>query len=169
MSAASRPRVLQKWGISNFIEFDWWDQHSVAPFSITCTPAQHFSGRSMRRNKTLWCSWVVQGEQTFFFGGDSGYFDGFAAIGDAFEIDVAALPIGAYAPYWFMHDVHMNPKEAITAFQNLHAKYFIPIHWGSFDLADEPLDEPIELLRQNIQGLDRERFWLLNHGEIRST
>jgi L-ascorbate metabolism protein UlaG (beta-lactamase superfamily) len=158
--------------ITNYEELDWWDELTLNGLQFVCTPAQHFSNRSMfDRNKTLWCGWIIQGKfETIYFAGDTGYFPGFAEIGEKFDsITVAAIPIGAYLPRWFMSPVHVSPQEAVKAFLDVKADYFIPIHWGTFELADEPLDNPPISLKKEIERLhlDNNKFIILQHGETR--
>lgn len=165
--------LLSGWGVRHFIELDWWDSNKFNSVDFICLPAQHFSGRTpLDRNKRLWCSWLIKGKELkIYFGGDSGYFPGYAEIGEKYgPIDFAALPIGAFRPIWFMGPVHLSPKQAIKAFIDLKANTFIPIHWGTFDLADDLLDEPPGLLRKAIKnyGLNSEDFWLMKHGETRT-
>ncbi len=164
--------ILKSWGITHYAELDWWDEFLFNGVRFTCTPAQHFSGRSVfNRNKTLWASWLIKSsEQTIYFGGDSGYFPGFKAIGQyAGNIDVAALPIGAYRPRWFMSPVHLDPREALQAFEDLQARNFVAIHWGTFKLSDEPLSEPPGLLQKTAskQNIPAKKLWILKHGETR--
>ena len=164
---------LESIGITNYEELDWWDTIKFNGVTFACTPAQHFSNRSMfDRNKTLWSSWVIRGiRNSFYYGGDSGYFPGFKEILAKFgPFDIAALPIGAYLPRWFMAPVHLSPGEALDAFGDLGARIFLPIHWGTFELADEPLDQPVKELRKEIglRGLDETKFWLLKHGETKT-
>jgi len=158
--------------ITNYEELDWWDDITLNGLKFNCVPAQHFSNRGMfDRNKTLWCGWVIQGKsQTIYFAGDTGYFPGFVEIGEKFApITVAAIPIGAYIPRWFMSSAHVSPQEAIQAFIDVEAEYFIPIHWGTFELADEPLDNPPKVLKQEIEKhqLNKEKFKILEHGETK--
>jgi len=164
--------LLKSWGIDHYVEMDWWDEFRFNNILFICTPAQHFSGRTpFDRNKRLWASWSILGKNIkIYFGGDSGYFPGYQEIGQHFgSFDIAALPIGAYRPRWFMSPVHMGPQEAIEAFRDLRARIFIPIHWGTFSLSDEPLDEPPKVLRNTIalKQLNAEQFWILKHGETR--
>jgi N-acyl-phosphatidylethanolamine-hydrolysing phospholipase D len=131
-------------GRMNVVELDWWQSARHGRFTVTCLPAQHWSRRiEQSTNKSLWCGWLVDsGERRYFFAGDSGYFSGFAEIGRRYgPIDVAMLPIGAYEPRWFMRYQHMNPAEAYQAFRDLRARRMIGVHWGTFDLTDEPIDE----------------------------
>ena len=117
----------------------------------------------------LWCSWLIDsGERRYFFGGDTGYFHGFREFGRRFgPIDVALLPIGAYAPRWFMRYQHMDPAEAYQAFLDLGAAHMIGIHWGTFDLTDEPLDLAPRELREVVEaaGGDPGRALTLAIGE----
>ena len=166
-------KYLRKWGIDNYRELDWWDNVEYQSLDFTCTPSQHFSGRGMfNRNKTLWCSWAVRGKTgSFYFAGDTGYFPDFKEIGKRFgPFDLVCLPIGSYLPKWFMGPVHTSPGEAIRAFQDLNGRIFLPVHWGVFMLADDPLDLPPAVLREEIERneLKNKHFWILKHGETRS-
>lgn len=140
--------TLEHWGVpkAKIKEMDWHDSHTSDFCEITATPARHFSGRYLTQNNTLWASWVIKlGEEVIYFGGDSGIFDGFEAIGDQYgPFDLSLMPIGAYHEAW--HDIHMNPKEAIDAFNQVKRGKFLPIHWGTFDLALHSWYDPIERL-----------------------
>jgi L-ascorbate metabolism protein UlaG (beta-lactamase superfamily) len=112
---------------------------------------------------------VVEGSRaTVYHSGDTAWFDGFAEIGARFPgIDAALLPIGAYDPEWFMGPMHLNPEEALRAFGALGARTFVAMHWGTFKLADEPLDEPprrLEAERARL-GLPRDRVRVPAVGE----
>jgi len=141
---------LAKWGIErNFItEMDWGDSVMIGVDCIlTATPARHFSGRGIfGRNETLWSSFVIKGpKHNIFFGADSGWFPGFAEIGDTFgPFDLTMLEIGAYGKYW--PDIHMGPGHASDAHLALKGKLMMPIHWGTFNLAPHAWYEPIERL-----------------------
>ena len=142
---------LRKQGLKAVTELDWWQSARHGRWTITCLPAQHWSNRiGMARNSTLWCSWLLDnGSRRYYFAGDSGYFPGFAEIGRRFApIDVAFLPIGAYEPRWFMRYQHTDPQEGWQAFLDLGARHMIPMHWGAFDLTDEPPDLAPRVLRQ---------------------
>jgi L-ascorbate metabolism protein UlaG (beta-lactamase superfamily) len=95
-------------------------------------------------NETLWGGFVIEGSTaTIYHSGDTAWFEGFAEIGRRFPgIDAALLPIGAYDPAWFMERQHLNPEQALRAFEALGARTFVAMHWGTFKLTDEPLDEP---------------------------
>lgn len=141
---------LARWGVpaARIVELDWGGEYRVGPLTITATPARHFSGRSLARNSTLWCSWVIAGPaHRVFFGGDTGYTAAFAEIGRRYgPFDLAALPIGAYDAAW--PDIHMTPEQAARAHRDLGAGLLLPIHWATFDLAPHPWSEPVERLLQ---------------------
>jgi L-ascorbate metabolism protein UlaG (beta-lactamase superfamily) len=161
-------KLLRAEGLS-CTELGWWQSARLGGVEITFVPAQHWSRRSFGgSNRTLWGGFVVKGSSaTLYHAGDSGYFAGFGEIGRRFRIDAALLPIGAYDPAWFMSPQHMDPVEALQAFQDLGAATFFAMHWGTFKLADEPLDEPplrLEAERQR-RGLSVERVRVLAVGE----
>lgn len=151
-------------------ELDWWQSINLGPLAITFVPAQHWSRRGLfDANKTLWGGFIIEaGSTRVYHAGDSAYFDGFLEIGRRFPgIDVALLPIGAYDPAWFMERQHMNPEQAVQAFIDLNARCFVPMHWGTFRLTQEPMDEPpARLLREwERLGLPRHALKLLAVGE----
>ena len=161
---------LRRRGVHEITELDWWQETTHGPLSIGCTPAQHFSGRvPWRRNRALWCGWSVRAPaRRVFFAGDTGFHPEFAAIATRFgPFDLALLPIGAYDPRWFMRPVHMNPEEAVQAALDLGGPRMIPMHWGTFRLTDEPLDEPPRRARDAwiASGLAAENYQQLMHGE----
>ncbi len=168
------PLGLAEWfrdrGRERVTELGWWQSAEHGRWKITCLPSQHWSRRlGQPTNSTLWCSWLLEtSEHRYYFAGDTGYFHGFAEFGERFgPIDVAMLPIGAYEPRWFMHYQHMDPREALQAFEDLGARYMLPMHWGTFDLTDEPVDEaPREFARiLEERGADPERSPLLAIGQ----
>lgn len=145
---------LKKEGLTNIVDMDWWDSHEIKDLKITFTPTQHFSGRGVSdRNGSLWGSYILQGKkETIYFAGDTGYFKGFKKIGEKFpNIDVAILPIGAYEPRWFMQPIHVSPEESVQAFIDLNAKFMVPMHYLTFVLTDEALDEPLKLTKKNLE------------------
>ncbi|MEH3130267.1 MAG: MBL fold metallo-hydrolase [Mycolicibacterium neoaurum] len=138
---------LRTWGIpaARIVELDWDQSAQLGSLTIVCTPARHFSGRFLTRNVTLWSSWAVIGPRhRVFFGGDTGYTEGFAGIGDAHgPFDLTLMPIGAYHPGW--PDIHMNPEEAVRAHRDVSdTGLLVPIHWATFRLAPHPWSEPVE-------------------------
>ncbi|UGQ12743.1 MBL fold metallo-hydrolase [Yinghuangia sp. ASG 101] len=145
---------LERWQVpeERIIELDWEEEAVVAGLTFTATAARHFSGRTLRRNDTLWGSWVVAGaERRVFYAGDSGYFDGFAGIGAAHgPFDLTLMPIGAYNPIWA--DIHMNPEEAIAAHVDLGGELLLPVHWATFNLAPHPWGEPVDRLRREAKA-----------------
>jgi N-acyl-phosphatidylethanolamine-hydrolysing phospholipase D len=153
-------------------ELDWWQHTTVGSVQIHCVPAQHFSGRSLTdANQRLWAGYVVAGPtRRFYHAGDTGYFDGFRTVGERLgPIDLAALPIGAYDPSSIMKFVHLNPEEAIQAAIDARATTAVGMHYGTFDLTDEPLDEPprrfhAEATRRSLEPVVA---WTLNVGETR--
>lgn len=129
---------------------EWWASERVGPVTVHYVPAQHWSRRAtVGPNESLWGGFVMEGSSaTLYHSGDTAYFSGFAEIGRRFPgIDAALLPIGAYDPEWFMDKQHMNPEQAVQAFVDLGARRFFAMHWGTFKLTDEPLDEPPRRLR----------------------
>jgi L-ascorbate metabolism protein UlaG (beta-lactamase superfamily) len=151
-------------------ELDWWQTATVAGAGLTCVPAQHFSARTpWDRDRTLWCGFVVRVDGvTIYFAGDSGYSPQFAEIGARCpEIDVALIPIGAYEPRWFMSPVHMNPEEAVRAHLDVKTRVSIGMHFGTFQLTDEAIDEPLRALDRARQehGVAKDAFRALGFGE----
>ena len=138
---------LERWGIrpERVTELDWWETAEVRGVTITASPAQHFSGRGLKdRNATLWSSFHLRGpKHSVFFGADSGLTPEFAEIARRLgPFDLVALEIGAYHPAW--GDIHMGPANALSAYRMLASGAFLPIHWGTFNLAIHPWSEPAE-------------------------
>lgn len=138
---------LIAWGIdpAKVEQLDWWQSTDVDGLRLTATPAQHFSGRGLTdSDRTLWASWVIQdADLRIFFSGDSGYFNGFKAIGDAYgPFDLTLMETGAYDKRWAF--VHMQPEETLQAHQDLRGRWLLPIHNGTFDLAMHAWEEPFE-------------------------
>ncbi len=149
-------KYLERKEVGNTIDLDWWESVTETGLTITATPAQHFSARSVSdRNATLWCGFVVETPKgTIYFAGDTGFGAFVEAIAARFpSIDCALIPIGAYEPSWMMQPVHTNPDEAIRMHDILQAKHSLGIHHGTFRLTDEPQDEP----RERIEALRGER------------
>jgi L-ascorbate metabolism protein UlaG (beta-lactamase superfamily) len=152
-------------------ELGWWRATRLGDVTITFVPAQHWSRRGLSdQNRTLWGGFVIQGgSATIYHSGDTAYFPGFAELGRRFPaIDAALLPIGAYDPGWFMERQHMTPEQSLHAFADLGARTFVAMHWGTFKLTDEPLDEPpVRLEAERIhRGLQAERVRVPAVGEI---
>ena len=152
------------------VELSWWQAVTVRGVQISLVPAQHWHRRSLvDTNRSLWGGYVVSGTHSVYHSGDTGAFDGFRAIGHAFpQLDVAILPIGAWEPRWFMADQHMDPDGSVQAFRALGAERFVAMHWNTFDLTDEPLDEGPEELRRAVERAEitfDDRFVVPAHGE----
>ncbi len=149
---------LEAWGIpaAQITELDWWEDVQLPELGlhIDAVPAQHFSGRGLRRNSTLWASWVVRGHgQRLFLGCDSGMFDGFAEIGARYgPFDFASQEMAQYGEYW--PDIHMFPEQTIAAVLQLRAEVLLPVHWGTFCLSFHAWDEPIERLLRSASAHD---------------
>ena len=131
-------------------ELGWWDSVELDRCRITCVPARHWSRRGLLdTNHSLWCGYVVEPDGgVFYHAGDTAWFAGFGEIAERFpRLTAAMLPIGAYEPAWFMEHNHLNPEQAGAAFLQLGARHMLPMHWGTFQLTDEPLREPAQRLR----------------------
>lgn len=142
---------LMGWGVpaAKVQQFDWWQGTTIAGVKLVATPAQHFSGRSLSDgNRTLWASWVIEAGQgadatRIFFSGDTGYFDGFKAIGERFgPFDLTLIETGAYDAQW--PDVHMQPEESLQAHLDVKGRHMMPIHNGTFDLALHAWTDPFD-------------------------
>jgi L-ascorbate metabolism protein UlaG (beta-lactamase superfamily) len=137
---------LERWKIpsSRIIELDWDESTEVGGLRITAAAAQHFSGRGFARDDTLWASWVLERKgRRVFYTGDSGYFDGYAAIGERHgPFDATLVQIGAYDQAW--PDIHMTPEEGVTAHQDVRGELLIPVHWGTFNLAVHDWTDPVD-------------------------
>jgi len=164
--------LLEDYDIGPAIELDWWESVEIAGVHVYCVPARHWSRRGLfDTDRALWSGWVVVGpERRFYFAGDTGLFDGFAAIGERLgPFDLAAVPIGAYCPEEMMAPAHVNPEEAVVALERLGARKGVAIHYGTFDLSDEPLDEPPRrfIAASEAAGRGAERDWVMKVGETR--
>ncbi len=138
--------LVKKLGFDEVVEREWWESTRVDGLQFTLTPAQHFSRRGLLdEDRTLWGGWVIEsGGHCVYFAGDTGWMDeGFREIGERFpDIDAALMPVGAYLPRWFLRPVHIDPAEAGAAWQATGARVMVPMHWGTFRLADEAMDQP---------------------------
>ncbi|HEY3093393.1 MAG TPA: MBL fold metallo-hydrolase [Vicinamibacterales bacterium] len=169
--------LLQTLGVRRTVERDWWETVDAPGFSAACTPSQHFSSRTIGdRGDTLWCGWVIKADGArVFFAGDTALHPEFGEIAARLgPFDLVMLPIGAYEPRWFMRTVHMNPEDAIAAYRALVDGAAAPppcltMHWGTFRLTDEPVEEPPARFAQRWReaGLPDAANWTLAHGETR--
>lgn len=152
--------ILKNIGIKNIQEAAWWQQYDIPQLAITLLPAKHWNRRFLNDfNTTLWGSFSIQhSEKSIYFAGDTAYSSHFKEINEFYKtFDVCLMPIGAYKPKYMMEWAHISPDEAVNAFHELNGKTFIPMHYGTFDLSDEPPSEPLKLLRsfaeqQTING-----------------
>jgi N-acyl-phosphatidylethanolamine-hydrolysing phospholipase D len=170
------PLGMKAWfaknGMNHVEELDWWQEREYQGVKFVCLPAQHFSQRTLwDGNERLWASWaMLRPERRLYFSGDTGYFDGFKEIGRKLgPFDLAAIAIGAYVPPEIMKSVHTTPEEAVQTSLDLNARILLGIHWGTFDLAEEPLEEPPERMLAEVRrrGIDKDRAWIFNIGETR--
>jgi N-acyl-phosphatidylethanolamine-hydrolysing phospholipase D len=183
-------RWLRKRGAGSVAEHDWWESAEILREGVTaratCVPAQHFSGRSAgRRNDTLWCGWTLRaGERAVYYVGDTGYFPelGECARRGGGPFDLVLMPVGAYDPRWFMRPVHNDPEDAVRAYRDVVAgtrstaaaaaappPVMGAMHWGTFKLTDEPMDEPPRRTREAWEraGLPAELLWVPAFGETK--
>jgi L-ascorbate metabolism protein UlaG (beta-lactamase superfamily) len=171
------PLGLKAWfaalGVTRVDEYDWWQETREDGLRITFVPAQHWSRRGLDdTNETLWGGWVVEGEGLkVIHTGDTGYSQDLRDIGERLgPFDMAFIPIGAYAPRWFMKVNHVDVPEAVQIRADLRAARAIGMHWGTFEgLTDEPLDEPPKVLarQREERGLSQAEFDVLKIGETR--
>jgi len=184
------PLGLKAWlnsrGIANAIELDWWQGHRLeAPageVEVMVVPAQHWSARGLTdRMNTLWGGFAVFAPDChLFYAGDTGYSRDFRDMRERFAqrqspaagggFDIALLPLGAYEPRWFMVTQHVNVDEAIKIHLDLGAKRSLGVHWGTFELTDEALDEPPRVLaaKRALGGISEEAFFVLPIGGTRN-
>ena len=171
------PMGLKAWflnlGITRVDKYDWWQDTQAGPLHITFVPVQHWRKRRFDdTHQTLWGGWVVAGKGLrLVHTGDTGYSNDFSVIGERLgPFDMAFIPIGAYAPRWFMKVMHVDVPDAVQVRADLRAERAIGIHWGTFEsLADEPLDEPPLLLARirRERGLSLAQFDVMKIGETR--
>ena len=165
--------LLERLGIEKVRELDWGERVELGSITIVGQPARHFSGRGFSdRQRTLWMSFVIEGPGgPVYFGGDTSYGTHFADTArECGPMRLAILPIGAYAPRWFMGSLHLNPAEAVRAHLDLGARHSLAMHYGTFRLSEEGQDDPVSALREALaeNALTEEAFWLLSPGEGRS-
>jgi L-ascorbate metabolism protein UlaG (beta-lactamase superfamily) len=171
--AAGDGRIIEPLGIRQLHELDWWDSFTLnEQCRVTFVPTQHFSARSVfDRQKSLWGGYMIEvSGRRIYFSGDTGYSVHFAEISRRLGCpDIALLGIGSYEPQWFMKPVHMNPAEAVAAHRDLGAKYSIGMHFGTFQLSAEAIDQPLLDLALALkeQGIAESAFVTLEVGETR--
>lgn len=173
-------KYVTDFGVRHVTELDWWESADVRGLHVTATPARHFSARRLGdRNKTLWCGYAIShGEHRAYFAGDTAYHPQFSEIGRRLgPFDLVMMPVGAYDPRWFMHVVHVDPEEALQAYADVvrgsppaRVPLMLGIHWGTFRLTTEPMDEPPRrtTARWKELGFDQDRLWIPAFGETRA-
>lgn len=180
-----RSKMIRK-GFHHCRELKWWEHTVIGNVKFSFVPTQHWTRRTpFDTNTSHWGGFVLEPVEhakpgserigqahemlppNLYFAGDSGYFDGFKDIGRRFNIHVALMPIGAYEPEWFMTSQHVNPEEALQAFLDVKAETMIPMHYGTFRLADDTAREALDRMeaeRERI-GLEKERIKVMHYGE----
>jgi L-ascorbate metabolism protein UlaG (beta-lactamase superfamily) len=170
VAALGNAGFLKRKGI-DCVELDWGGGLDLAPsMKLHAVRARHFSARTLSdRNNALWCGFVLTGKSgNIYFAGDTAYGPQFSEIAKQFgPIRLALLPIGAYLPAWFMERVHMSPEQAVRAAEDLHAQDCIPMHYGTFRLTEEGIDEPVTDLQAALErrGASAPHFHVLKPGE----
>jgi N-acyl-phosphatidylethanolamine-hydrolysing phospholipase D len=163
-------------GARRVVELGWWHSQEERGVRFMLTPVQHWSARGLfDRFETLWGGWAMQGPGLVWtFSGDTGYHAAdFRATRERLlprRIDLALIPIGAYEPRWFMRDQHVNPDDAVNIARDLDARQALGIHWGTFELTDEALDQPPRDLAdaKRRAGLGPGQFEVMAVGETRA-
>jgi L-ascorbate metabolism protein UlaG (beta-lactamase superfamily) len=162
--------LVQWLGFSRVHSFSWWEETVVQGLSVTMTPCKHWGARMFRdthRGYGGYCIGPANGGESVYHSGDTAYFGGFAEVGARLKPDVALLPIGAYFPDTY-RSVHTSPEEAVRGFVECGAKWMIPMHFGTFRLGREPMEEPVERLEAEARRLGiEERVKVLAEGETR--
>lgn len=180
--------LLESAGIERFVEVDWWDKFQVTSNSernvdspdsqmqgatkmeIHFVPAQHWSARGMfDRRRTLWGGFMIKGSRQVYFAGDTGFGSFFRLIQEKFgPTDLAFIPIGAYEPRWFMKPAHINPEEAVQAMKDLGAKKSVGMHFGTFQLTNEGIDDPVIALKESLKthGIPSDLFIVPEFGRV---
>jgi L-ascorbate metabolism protein UlaG (beta-lactamase superfamily) len=153
-------------GFRSVHELNYWESFQHGPVRITLTPCHHWGARMLHDSHRGFGGFIVEsGGRTIFHCGDTAYFEGFKEIGERFSIDLALMPIGAYDPP-SGREVHMNPEQAIQAFLDLKARRMVPMHYGTFRLSYEPMDEPPLRLRRHAERLGlADRISVLTEGQ----
>jgi L-ascorbate metabolism protein UlaG (beta-lactamase superfamily) len=153
--------LARKLGFSRIVELRWWESFSSGDWKVTLVPARHWGARTLRDEHRGYGGFVLECRgRRIYHAGDTAYFDGFIDIGERLKPEISLLPIGAYYPDSFRR-VHMGPDEALRAFMDLGSPWFVPMHYGTFKLSFESMDEPARWLRElalNAGRSDRVRF-----------
>ena len=158
--------LVERLGFSRIHGLSWWEQIEVQGLTVTMTPCKHWGARMFRDTHRGYGGYVVEGGgQSVYHSGDTAYFDGFREIGTKLKPEVALLPIGAYFPDSY-RSVHTSPEEAVRAFVEVGAQKMVPMHYGTFRLGREPMEEPIQRLEAEAERLGIKRqLKILAEGE----
>jgi L-ascorbate metabolism protein UlaG (beta-lactamase superfamily) len=156
-------------GFSEIIELDWWKNTRHGSLSVTHVPSRHWGARILKDSHRGYGGYVLRaGKHSVYHAGDTAYFSGFREIGRRLSPELALLPIGAYNPSTF-RNVHADPADATRAFLDLNARWMVPMHYGSFRLTHEPVDEPLQLLEKEARAAGiKDRVVVLEEGVTRS-
>ncbi|MFF2019863.1 MBL fold metallo-hydrolase [Paenibacillus sp. NPDC058177] len=177
-------RKMVRKGFRSCVEMHWWQELTIGNIKLSFVPTQHWTRRTpFDTNTSHWGGFILEPAQpekhpseggtrrelppNLYFAGDSGYFPGFKEIGRRFKIHIALMPIGAYEPEWFMTSQHVNPEEAMQAFLDVGAETMIPMHYGTFRLADDTAREALDRMEEARKGhgISQERVRVLSYGE----
>lgn len=183
---AGLKRKMQRKGFRNCVEMQWWESITLGTIKLSFVPTQHWTRRTpFDTNSSHWGGYILEparpeehpkglgGQEkrelppNLYFAGDSGYFPGFKEIGERYKIHVALMPIGAYEPEWFMTSQHVTPEQAVQAFLDVGAETMIPMHYGTFRLADDTAREALDRMEESRigHGIEQERIRILGYGE----
>jgi L-ascorbate metabolism protein UlaG (beta-lactamase superfamily) len=152
-------------GFRDIVEMNWWETKRLDGIGVSHTPSQHWGARVIKDMHRGYGGYVLNARGgSVYHAGDTAYFNGFREIGQRLHPDVALLPIGAYNPPSF-RNVHTSPEDAVRAFMDLGARWMIPMHYGTFRLSHEPMEEPLQLLERESKAVGvEERVIVLEEG-----
>jgi len=155
-------------GFKNIVELEWWNAHQHGPVEITHVPSRHWGARVLKDSHRGYGGFVLRaGEHSVYHAGDTAYFNGFSEIGQRLAPELALLPIGAYNPPQF-RNVHTSPADAMQAFLDLKSRWMVPMHYGTFRLSHEPVDEPLKLLDKEARAAGvKDKVMVLEEGVTR--
>jgi L-ascorbate metabolism protein UlaG (beta-lactamase superfamily) len=155
-------------GFENIVELEWWSTHHHGSLEITHVPSRHWGARVLKDSHRGYGGYVLRsGTHSVYHAGDTAYFAGFREIGERLSPELALLPIGAYHPETF-RNVHTSPADATQAFLDLKARWMVPMHYGSFRLSHEPIEEPLQLLaREAVKAGIQDQVVVLEEGVTR--
>ena len=155
-------------GFSEIIELDWWKTSRRGNLAVTLVPSRHWGARILKDSHRGYGGFVLKsGKHSVYHAGDTAYFAGFSEIGRRLAPEIALLPIGAYNPAQF-RNVHTNPADAMHAFLDLKSRWMIPMHYGTFRLSHEPVDEPLQLLELEAEAAGtKDRVVVMEEGVTR--